>query len=451
MSVKYDAVIIGGRCAGAALATFLARDGAKVAMIDADARHSDVVVSTHTLHPAAMDVLAELGVASAIKQGAKPWTKWRFEISGASFDIPMPPGHEEHAPRRYFLDGLLQDAAQAAGAVFMDNTKLEALITDDGRVRGVRCDQARESIELEADLVVGADGRNSTVARLVGAEEYLGYDSPRGAYWAYWQIPGAWRTEAWPFQGYFSAGHAAVRFFFETNDDQILIGTAPPTETAVGWRSNHVDAYLDDLRRDPVLASLIKESKQVSEVRGTVRERYFFRRAAGPGWALIGDAGHHHDFSIGDGITQALQDARSLAVAIRAGVSDEALNRYWRERDVAAQPFFRLAQQTAEVNPPVRLNHLIFRRVGRSPNLIRRFWRQFEHDIDPLDAVPLTVAVKAVFDGLIRGQFGVFQEFLAEGKRISAVRAEGRRLRALRSETNSAALPSSSNGIPEHS
>jgi 2-polyprenyl-6-methoxyphenol hydroxylase-like FAD-dependent oxidoreductase len=361
----------------------------------------------------------------------------------------MPPGREEHAPRRYFLDGILQDAADAAGATFLDNTRLEDLTrsSESGRVNGIRCAWSGKGIEtLQADLVVGADGRHSNVAKLVGAEEYCDYAAPRGAYWAYWEVPPDWRTESWPFQGYFASRDRAIRFCAETNDRQVLIGTAPSVDIVLTWRGNHVDSYEADLRHDHVIASIVAQSKRASDVRGTVHERYFFRRAVGPGWALVGDAGHHKDFVIGDGITQALRDARNLAAVIRLGGSDESLNRYWRERDIEAQPFFRSAEQQADLDPSARLNRLIFGRVGRSPDLIHRFWRQFEHDIDPFEAVPLSIAVKAVLDGLIQGQFGVVKEFLKEGKRISGVQAEGKRLQSLLAQENIGQLPFSSNG-----
>jgi flavin-dependent dehydrogenase len=151
----------------------------------------------------------------------------------------------------------------------------------------------------------------------------------------------------------------------------------------------------------------------------------------GPGWALVGDAGHHKDFAIGDGITQALRDARNLATALRERDRDEALRQYWRERDVEAQPFFRAAEQQADLDQSVRLNRLIFERVGQSPKLIELFRHQFEHDIDPFDTVPLSVAIKAMLGGLMRGRFGVVKEFVHEGNRISAVQSEGKRLKLL--------------------
>src|SRR5688572_8019341 len=128
MSNKYDVVIIGARCAGAALATYLARSGAKVALVDAQAKHSDAIVSTHTLHPAGVDVLKELGLGPEFTERTPAWKTFRFDMEGSVIDIPMPPGREEYCPRRYFLDGLLQDAAETAGADFFDKTRCVDLL-----------------------------------------------------------------------------------------------------------------------------------------------------------------------------------------------------------------------------------------------------------------------------------------------------------------------------------
>lgn len=67
-----------------------------------------------------------------------------------------------------------------------------------------------------------------------------------------------------------------------------------------------------------------------------------FRRPYGPGWALVGDAGHHKDLTLARGITDAFCDADRLAQATDAGFSgrqplDDALAEYerrWNERAV---------------------------------------------------------------------------------------------------------------------
>jgi hypothetical protein len=62
----------------------------------------------------------------------------------------MPSGREESCPRRYFLDGLLQDAAELAGTELLD-TRVEELAIRDGRVAGVRCSRYGRHVEISAD------------------------------------------------------------------------------------------------------------------------------------------------------------------------------------------------------------------------------------------------------------------------------------------------------------
>src|SRR5687768_4822518 len=131
-------------------------------------------------------------------------------------------------------------------------------------------------------------------------------------------------------------GH--IRVIFQTDHDQLLIGSLPPVERAMAWRTDPGSALIADLASDSTTGPLIAGSAPEERVRGTLKERYFFRRAAGCGWALVGDAGHHKEFVIGDGITEALLQARSLASAIAMG-TDQALRRWWRARDVDALPY----------------------------------------------------------------------------------------------------------------
>lgn len=423
MVKSYDVVIVGARCAGATLAIYLARSGVRVALVDAGKAHSDLVLSTHLVHTAGMRILDEVGVGAEVRSSSPAWRVWRFDMDGAVMDIPLPPGHEEYCPRRYFLDGLLQDAAQAAGAELFEQTRVNSLVEDAGRVTGVRALRQGGDVEIRAPLVVGADGRNSTVARLVSAKEYLGYNAPRGAYWAYWRAPEIWNTDAYPFQGYGNARGISRRLIFETDKCQLLIATSPPVKDVRGWRGSHVDSYLTDLRSDSVIGPLIQDAHLDSDVRGTISERFFFRQAAGPGWALVGDAGHHKDFNIGDGITQALLDAKDLAEAIGEG-SDQALRCYWRRRDVNAIGFYRLAEETGDERALPRLNRIVLGRLASKPQLVERFRQQFEHGIEPMDAIPLGHIMGSVLWGVSRGHFGLLREFLAQAKRVSSIKSE---------------------------
>ena len=121
-SREYDVIVVGARCAGATLATFLARAGADVLLLDKDALPSDQVLSTHNVHPAGMCALDELGVGPAVRALAPACRNVRLNLEGSFVDFELPA--TSYCPRRERLDGLLQQAAQGAGAELVDRARV---------------------------------------------------------------------------------------------------------------------------------------------------------------------------------------------------------------------------------------------------------------------------------------------------------------------------------------
>ncbi len=421
---SYDVLIVGARCAGASLATFLARSGASVLVVDRDRLPSDHVLSTHTIHPPGIDVLDRLGVGEALRAATPATRDLRLEKDGAVVDVRYAAGRAEYCPRRERLDALLQDAARAAGAELCDRTRVTSLIREGGRVVGVRAARGEEEASYRATLVVGADGRHSTIARLAGAREYLGYDAPRAIYWGYWEVPPVWYDEgAYPFDLYL--GHVAgrIRFVFQTDGGELLVGSLPPLSEVARWRRDPQAALLADLAASPVAAPLVAAGAPREPVRGTFRERFFFREAAGPGWVLVGDAGHHKEFVTGDGITEALLQAESLAGAIGRG-RERALERWWRERDVRAVPLYVFGRDEGAAGRVSRLQRTIHAAIGRSPELRHRISQVLEHQVSPLEVVPGTKVLGWALAGALHGRLGLIPQFLAAGRRASASRRE---------------------------
>ena len=89
--------------------------------------------------------------------------------------------------RRIVLDPLLVRAAERAGAAVRMATKVTGLVKDGNRVVGARVDGGAGEEELRARLVVGADGRNSTVARLAGARKYNVVPNEHALYWGFFE------------------------------------------------------------------------------------------------------------------------------------------------------------------------------------------------------------------------------------------------------------------------
>jgi flavin-dependent dehydrogenase len=427
MSLKsrHDVVIVGARCAGATLATFLARAGASVLLLDKDRLASDQILSTHTIHPPGMDVLDDVGVGDAVRAVAPPTHIVRLRKNDAFVDIQFPGGRAEYCPRRARLDGLLQDAAASAGVEVLDRTRVTSLLRDGDRVVGVRAaGSAGAEHVFRASLVVGADGRHSTVARQVEAEEYLAYDAPRAMFWGYWNAPAFWRTDqAYPFGMYVANTDGHIRVIFQTDHDQLLVGSLPPVEEALGWRTDPDAALIANLASDATTGPLIAGSAPEGRVRGTLKERYFFRRAAGNGWMLVGDAGHHKEFVIGDGITEALLQARSLASAIAQG-TDAALHRWWRARDVEALPYFFLGQDEGALGPPLELQQVVFSHVAKTPTLRARMAATMEHQLPPNETFSVRQVLGWTLGAALRGSLGLVPQFVAMGRRGSAINRE---------------------------
>ena len=427
---KYDAVIVGGRCAGAALAAYLARSGARVIVLEGGRLGTDQVLSTHTIHPAGMDLLDELGVGAAVREGSPPARVIRFQVDDAFADVEPPAGRDECCPRRYRLDRLLQEAAIAAGTEVWESTRVTQLLRDGDRVVGARAERASGAVEIRGTVTVGADGRHSTVAKLAGAEEYLGYDNPRSMYWAYWEPPLAWKSPAYPYDFLLRFSGNDRRVIFLTDNGQLLLATMPRVEVGRPWKSDLQTQYVDDLRSDPEFKPLAIDGRMASKVIGTVSERYFFRRSAGSGWALVGDAGHHKDPIIGWGISEALSQAKQLSEAIRVG-GDAALERYWRRRDVEALARFRLAEDRAAPEPITPVLPVVLRRAASTPGLAQQLFRETELDVNPYELLPVSKVAGWTLAEAFRGRPGLILDFIAQGRRAAAVQAEVRKRRRL--------------------
>jgi menaquinone-9 beta-reductase len=418
---RFDVLIVGARCAGATLATFLARAGASVLLLDKDQLRSDQILSTHTIHPPGLDVLDEVGVGDAVRAVAPPTHVLRLRKNEAFVDIGFAGGRAEYCPRRARLDGLLQGTAASAGVEVVDRTRVTSLVRDGDRVVGVRAaGSAGQEFVFRARLVVGADGRHSTIARQVEADEYLAYDAPRAMFWGYWNAPAFWRTDpAYPFGMYVANTDGHIRVIFQTDHDQLLIGSLPPVKQAMAWRSAPDAALIADLASDATTGPIIAGSAPDGRIRGTLKERYFFRRAAGNGWTLVGDAGHHKEFVIGDGITEALLQARSLASAIARG-TDAALQRWWRARDVEALPYFCLGRDEGALGPPMQLQQVVFSHVAKTAGLRARMAATMEHQLSPFETFPVRNVLWWTLGAAVRGSVGVVPQFLAIARRGSA-------------------------------
>src|SRR5512134_1549982 len=137
---KYDAIVVGARCAGSPAAMLLARKGRDVLVVDRATFPSDTI-STHLIHPPGVAALKRWGLLDRlVATGCPAIDTYVFDFGPIT--ISGAPGTEDapvaYAPRRTVLDKLLVDAASEAGAEVREGFTVESVVVEDGRVTGVR-------------------------------------------------------------------------------------------------------------------------------------------------------------------------------------------------------------------------------------------------------------------------------------------------------------------------
>src|SRR5437762_2633408 len=137
---RYDAIVVGARCAGSPTAMLLARRGYRVLVVDRATFPSDTV-STHVMHPLGVAALACWGLRDRLVATAcPPIHTYAFDFG--PFTLSGAPGTEEapvaYCPRRTVLDKLLVDAAAEAGAETREGFSMDEILFDAGRVVGVK-------------------------------------------------------------------------------------------------------------------------------------------------------------------------------------------------------------------------------------------------------------------------------------------------------------------------
>jgi 2-polyprenyl-6-methoxyphenol hydroxylase-like FAD-dependent oxidoreductase len=347
MTQSYDAIIVGARCAGVAIALLLARAGKRVLALDRSAYASDTL-STHALMRGGVLQLARFGVLERIKAGDTPKiSATTFHYGGERLEIAIKPSgvvDALYAPRRTLLDALLVDAAREAGAEVRHGVRVADLTRRaDGRVTGVVIEDAAGARRvLDAEIVIGADGIKSQVGRLAGAPSYhVARHTTAVTYGYYAGVPLA------GYHWYYAKGVAAGAIPTGGGLTCVFVAVPPARHAHVLSHGAHAGFERALAQAAPELAAALRAAPRVSGFRAFAGRPGYLRTCHGPGWALVGDAGSFKDPIAAHGITDALRDAELLARALISGGSDAALAGYQAQRDALALPFLELSAAVA--------------------------------------------------------------------------------------------------------
>ncbi len=165
MAAQFDLIVVGAGPAGAVCATVAARKGLRVLVIDREKFPRDKVCGD-CLNPAAWDVLQRLGMEARVRElPHAPLKKLEIAtINDRVFEFHLGESDRgEIGIRRRDLDLSLMQMAKSAGVAFLENSAVTSV-----KKSGEQWQIEAGGRSFTADKLVAADGRNSTVARLLG-------------------------------------------------------------------------------------------------------------------------------------------------------------------------------------------------------------------------------------------------------------------------------------------
>jgi len=350
----FDAIVVGGRVAGASTALLLARKGFRVLVVD-KARFPAEIPHGHFIHRQGPRLLQRWGVLdNIVRSGCPVVTKWTMDLG----DFPLTGTNLVrdgvafgYGPRRSALDAVLIEAAIASGAEFREGFSVDDYLMDDTTVTGIRGRSYESGARIieRARITVGADGRRSSLARAVGAAVYEKIPPLACWYFSYWSGTGVDGLEMY-------LRDRNLIFAHPTHDGLTAI--------FIGWeiaefprvRRNVAASFMSVLERVPALEPRIRSGRQEERFYGAADLPNFFRKPYGPGWALVGDAGHHKDPCMALGICDAFRDAELLASAIDEGLSGrkrllDALAGYEQQRNAAGMQLYHQNAYQAQFKP----------------------------------------------------------------------------------------------------
>jgi menaquinone-9 beta-reductase len=344
---QFDVVVVGARVAGAALASLLGDAGHETLLVDRSSFPSPTL-STHFFRGGGLvSVLDQLGVLDdVLALGCPKLTKQYTYLHGGADAMPagaQNPGDAGYclSVRREPLDALLLDRARATEHVEVwEKTTVEELTFVNGEVAGVRVRVDGESSLIGARVVVGADGRHSTIARLAGPEPER---TDAGCRALYYQYVEGWRGPAGeaPDAAEFSLNGDEIAYVFPSDSGQTCVALSVNLADYAVLRSDLNATYRAHIATHEGLRERFAASTPVSRVVGCGPEDSYVRVPWGPGWALVGDAALHQDPWTGMGMDCAGTHAAILAEELDAWLSgsctyEAAMSRYHERRNAGA-------------------------------------------------------------------------------------------------------------------
>lgn len=317
---RVDVVVVGSGVAGNAGAILLAKAGLSVVLLDRRREVEDYkLLCTHFVQPFANSVFADLGLERLLDAPFGMPTKAAFRVPGGAIDLPGGYGADPttayaHNLERRLMDPEMRREAQACGVVLAMGVGARALSRDETGAHVLDYERAGRPGRIACRFLVAADGRNSTLAKLVEAPAAL-HPNDRAAFFAYARgIPAPAQDRS-----LFALHDGEMSFLYPLVGGRTLLSVYVKRERMAGWGSGdevwpHLLAQFE--RHLPELD--YSRAERESRVFGYRKYDNQIRPPVTRGVAFLGDASISIDPMSGVGCSFALKSARLLADAILA-------------------------------------------------------------------------------------------------------------------------------------
>ncbi|KAF5408373.1 MAG: 6-methylpretetramide 4-monooxygenase [Candidatus Udaeobacter sp.] len=306
-------VIVGGGPAGMMAGYLLARAGVSVAVLE---KHADFNRDFRgdTIHPSTLELMYELGLLDEfLKLPHQELRELRAVVNGQvvpAADFSKLPTHCKFIafmPQWDFLNFLSSHAKRFPTFQLFMEAEVVDLLIEDSRVVGVRARTARGELEVRADLVIGADGRHSTVHTRAGLEQRE-FGVPIDVLWM--RIS---KKQGDPKQtfGFFQHGKLVVLL---DRDDYWQCGFVIPKGAFDEIKARGLKQFQNDLVSFAgFLRDRVAELDDWSKIKLLTVQVNRLREWSCEGLLCIGDSAHAMSPAGGVGINLAIQDAVATA------------------------------------------------------------------------------------------------------------------------------------------
>ena len=377
--VSCDVLVAGGGPAGAAAAIHLARRGHDVLLCDA-ARFPRHKICGEYLQPAAYADLERLGAAGAIEAlhplrpagmavVSRDGTKalGRFGASASSPPGPARGGPTSLSLQRYHFDAALLRVARDAGVAVRQGERVDGF----RRARDGAFTIALSSGQVRARAIVGADGRNSLVARRLGMR--LGPGRHRR-----WAVMGHYRGVRTPEDHgemiATSYGYCGLNPLPEGLCNVCLVFDPGRAGGRLPGRAQLASFFAAALEKEPLTRVRMEGSSRVGPLRATGPLACRTKSIVADGAVLVGDAAGFFDPFTGEGIHVALKSgemaAEVLSEALRRGdLGVRSLRPYASRHAAAFDGRRRLDRVLQALLRSPTLTDWAVRKLARDPGL----------------------------------------------------------------------------------